>query len=659
MDIKSWLGGLFQKQEFPKVETKSNEIALPYVTGTTFGEWQRASNASPYLNNGTVRRSIDIMAFNLAQLPYIVYKDGVRFMPQADPNNVLIGSLLENPNETTSGFKFKLTHWSLYLLYDKVYWLLNRNPFGIIKEIYVLHPGMMKVVKNDKGEVLHYIYNQKLKIEKDDCIEFSGFNPTSTIGSGGSSIIETIRTELDTESAAAKYGKKFFENGTRLSGIITGNENTTAEDMQKVLSMWMENHRGETNAYKVGALLGGMKYDERGMTMRDAEFIEGRKEIKDRIIEAYGIPKSVYGLVDKIDRATADTQMRQFWQVTLKPLAILLTEDINTLLIRKNFGGFKVAPDFSVVEELKKDVNETAEAARKYFELGYSRNEVNERFRLGMDEEETGDTRYISSMLIEVGSNDLKPMEPTKSIDSDVVINKDIKEVDEFRSSFLKNIKTQEKTFESKIKRYLFEYRKDCIDLVQGKKASIDLATTLNSLVLLKLKQDSKIVKMMEPLYKETNLLATKTNYDLLKNDATPEVHQTLVNAYSNNVKRINKTINDKLKQQITEGINAGESVDQIVGRIKGVYNFTSSRAKMIARTESTNIYNATSLKNYKDSGVKFKKWLSASDDLVRDEHKANAAQGAIPINEVFASGEMYCSSVNCRCCLSGVIKGN
>lgn len=656
------------RQEGSAKSNAHTEVPLAYVDGNTFGKWRQNLNSSPYSKNGTIRRAIDIVAQNLAQLPFNIYKDGEK-LPFRTPRmgDVDLNALLEMPNENTSAYKFKLVHWSYFMLYDKVYWLLNKNPYGIIKEFYVLNPNMLKAHKDNNGVVKEYTYG-KLKFGVDEVIEFSGFSPNSLSGSGGSSIIDTIRTEYETENAASSYGKKFFENGTRINGVITVDKDVpvTIEDMNKVLGQWMQAHQGSNNAYKVGALLNGMSYEERGMTMRDAEFIEGRKEIKERIIEVYGIPKSVFGLVDKIDRATADTQMRQFWQVTLKPLAIMMQEDINTLLARKHYPGYTVKYDFTVVEELKKDLNETADAARKYFELGYTRDEVNSRFKLGMEETtDNGDVRYIPTSLISVDESiEMEVLEDSdkskhqrciaakQSVD-EVTVDKSS---EPFRNRFLKDQRNQEKKFHSKIKRFLFEYRQEALEVLNNSKSTIDIILLTNALNNLKNSQDIKISKMTEPLYLAATKVAAQGTFDLLGIDDVAKGNSALANAAANRITGVNKTINDKILKEIKEGIDAGENIDKLSKRVKNVYNFTSSRSRVIARTESSRIMNASTLATYKDRGVKKKKWLDAGDSKVRPEHKDNAGQGAIPVEEAFSSGELYPNAVNCRCCIAPAI---
>lgn len=534
--IFGWLG-----YEKSSTVTKSQEVPLAYVDGNTFREWKTTAISNPYRQNGTIKRAVDIMAFNLAQLPFNVYSGKSKIV---SANSV--SRLLEKPNETTSAFKFKLIHWSYYLLYDKVYWFLNTNPSGTVVELHVLNPRIVKEKRGADGRLAYYEYG-KIKMMPHEVIEFSGFNPMSTTGLGGVSLLDTLKVEYETDDSAAKYGNKFFKNGTRVSGVISGNEDATLEDVKKVINEWKAAHQGTDNAYKVAALLGGMKYEEIGMTMKDAEYIEGRKQIKERIIEAYGIPKSIFGIVEKIDRATAETQMRQFWQVTLKPLAILMQEDINTLLLskQKEFSRYNVKYDFSVVEELKKDVNETLDAAKKAFELGWNRDELVERFKLDLPTGgEASEERYLPSSLTPINKKEEVVVEED-TIDDDIKKTIDSFFIGEDMINF-------SKALEKKLKRHIMNYRSKAIKLVDKGLPTADLKHDM----------DIALVKLIAQLYNNVS------------HDADASTVKGVIT--------INSAIDRELKNVKT------------VDDVRKVFNFANKEAKTIARTESEKLFDIT-----------------------------------------------------------------
>ena len=52
-----------------------------------------------------------------------------------------------------------------------------------------------------------------------------------------------------------------------------------------------------------------------------------------------------------------------------------------------------------------------------------------------------------------------------------------------------------------------------------------------------------------------------------------------------------------------------------------------------------------------KGRGQKYKRWITAGDELVSDMDEANEAEGWIPIDESFSSGDLQPPShPNCRC---------
>lgn len=73
--------------------------------------------------------------------------------------------------------------------------------------------------------------------------------------------------------------------------------------------------------------------------------------------------------------------------------------------------------------------------------------------------------------------------------------------------------------------------------------------------------------------------------------------------------------------------------------------------SEVTAQTEYTRAANTARLESWKEAGVQKKQWFTMDDERVRDEHLANAAEGAIPIDQPFGNGEMMPGEApNCRC---------
>lgn len=133
----------------------------------------------------------------------------------------------------------------------------------------------------------------------------------------------------------------------------------------------------------------------------------------------------------------------------------------------------------------------------------------------------------------------------------------------------------------------------------------------------------------------------------------------------------VNKTTLDILKRQIRQGVEAGETIDDIAGRVKRVFRSSSSwRALTIARTETVSSANTASLIGAKFSGlVELKKWITSRDEDVRSTPYSHvAAEGeTVPVDEFFratgellqapATGTIASNNIACRCIMTYITK--
>ncbi len=136
--------------------------------------------------------------------------------------------------------------------------------------------------------------------------------------------------------------------------------------------------------------------------------------------------------------------------------------------------------------------------------------------------------------------------------------------------------------------------------------------------------------------------------------------------------KGIDDTTKKRLRDSLSEGLEAGETGAQLKKRVIDEYDELAedgARAATIARTESASSVNQGQLITYSGEGVGKKEWLSVQDDRTRDDH-ADADGQVVAIDEDFdvggealaypgdpsASAENVC---NCRCSMLPVVEDN
>ena len=110
------------------------------------------------------------------------------------------------------------------------------------------------------------------------------------------------------------------------------------------------------------------------------------------------------------------------------------------------------------------------------------------------------------------------------------------------------------------------------------------------------------------------------------------------------------------IRDTIVSGLENNASIDGIADAIQESYAFSESRAATIAKTE-VSMSNAGGKKagwqEVADSGVELVKgWTVTSDDNCCDDCQGNEADGMIPFDEAFSSGDdMEPAHPSCACC--------
>lgn len=128
----------------------------------------------------------------------------------------------------------------------------------------------------------------------------------------------------------------------------------------------------------------------------------------------------------------------------------------------------------------------------------------------------------------------------------------------------------------------------------------------------------------------------------------------------------VTKTTYDNIHDALVEGVNAGEGIPQLAGRVRHVFQIASdTRAKTIARTEVISAYNGASeavVASYGPDVVGGKEWIATRDTRTREHHREADGQ-TVATHEHFTVGGTPMAYpgdpiapasevVNCRCTL-------
>lgn len=140
-----------------------------------------------------------------------------------------------------------------------------------------------------------------------------------------------------------------------------------------------------------------------------------------------------------------------------------------------------------------------------------------------------------------------------------------------------------------------------------------------------------------------------------------PEAVLEHLRTRQNYIAKASASIWENIKESIEEGLNAGDTQDQLAGRVRTAFNGVSDqRAQRIALTETGAAYGAGRDTAMRSAGIEYKQWLTSGNGNVRPAH-LDAEGQTVPIDEPFnvggedlmhpgESGGSAENVINCHC---------
>jgi HK97 family phage portal protein len=149
----------------------------------------------------------------------------------------------------------------------------------------------------------------------------------------------------------------FYLRGATNSGVIESTEDLTKSRMDRLMRTFEQAFTGKRNWFRQLFLPKGAKWVNAGLTMAEMEHLETLRENRRTLLAVLGIPPSQIGIVEDVNRATAQVQEAAFWRNTIVPLAKFIASGWNNSYLVKEVykNEVYVLPDFSGIEALEGD----------------------------------------------------------------------------------------------------------------------------------------------------------------------------------------------------------------------------------------------------------------------------------------------------------------
>jgi HK97 family phage portal protein len=569
--------------------------------------------------------------------------------------------LLDQPNPLMDGFQFKQAVIS-YVLLDGNAWVIPYPPgLRTPAALYVVGKKSVSPKRAGNGQLDSWQYNpsgesvKAVTLKPEEVAFMRLWSPYDPIL--GQAPLEAGKVAARADYKAARYNEEFFNESAIPGGILT-TENKLGKDQRKRLrEMFGDQHKGFQKGHRLAVLEKGLKYERLALSQAEMNFTELRDKSQLTIMQCYGMKKVVIAVTEDLNYATAKEQRREWWQDTNIPLMRQAASAMNSCPAMFLNTPWIVKFNTSAVAALQEDLSAKVTTGNTLFNMGVSFKDINARLELGFDEQPWMSQGYLPMSLVPVelvgsGGGPTSGEEPKRVRQAFLPAALPAPEPEtrgmplswEIKASavwkgLVHGTDQMERVARSRVKRVFFEMRKTTLALVDRARdrakdagpdpASLYLSQEINAVNFER--ERALLKKAMKQTHAEAlkhgiASVAMETGVDISL-ELTDPVAVDYLAGKALKVVRMVDTVKEGLSAQLREGMAAGESIDTIADRLRGVFNMAESRARTIARTEVVGAANFGRYAQLQETGFSEFQWFTAQDERVREDHVAMNGQ--------------------------------
>lgn len=193
-------------------------------------------------------------------------------------------------------------------------WLVIYRIGSVPAQLWVARPDRMTVVTSPDKFLVGYIYTgpdgQEVPLRREDVMQLRMPHPKDPYRGLGP--VQSVLGEVAGETMSAEYNLNFFRNGAQPGGVVNIQRGLSDAEFDQMIARWEEGHGGVQNAGRVAFLEESTYVAVKPITMADMQFVEGSSLRRDTILLAYGASKFDVGILEDVNRASAEAAKASF-----------------------------------------------------------------------------------------------------------------------------------------------------------------------------------------------------------------------------------------------------------------------------------------------------------------------------------------------------------
>ena len=368
------------------VPSKKQERAINY-----FSQYDSLDgmNKNKAITFSAVWAAIRLLSESVSGLPISVYKKEANGDKIEDSSSKLYNLIKYQPNS----YQDKTTFFEkimLDLLTDgNSYVRILRDNSANPVELICLNAERVTILKKD-----NYIYyqdsNEGGTHDADDVLHFKLITQD---GIKGLSPITQCANAINWGMNVEEFGRKFFDNGAQLSGILETDRTLSTEAIDRLKYSFNNIYRGVKNSNKTAILEEGLSWKPVSISAEQAQFLASRQFSVEEVARIFNMPPHLLRDLTKSSFNNIEMQSQEFVTYTLMPYLTRIEQQMNLKLFRKNELGKRFV-EFNVNGLLRGNIKDRSDYYRTMLNIGaMSVNEI--RRKENMNSIEDGDKHFM------------------------------------------------------------------------------------------------------------------------------------------------------------------------------------------------------------------------------------------------------------------------
>ena len=534
--------------------------------------------------------------------------------------------LIDKPNElqTTSQFLWQVM-MMLMATGEAPILTSGKNPTNMA----LLNPNRLKMNFID-GKISNYQYTQSngvvQPIENPEDLVFLKI-PTLDNPFRGDGVLKYIVKTLDLDDFIETYLVNFFYNDATPGAVLETDKELNQGIIDRLKQQFKVKYQGVKNAHKLAVLEKGLKWKETSSKISDMQLTDNQGAIRDKILAAFKVPKSILGITEDVNRANGENSDRVFAKRAVKPKLLAVQEQFNTFLLPLFAGTENMELIFD--NPVKEDEKLQAEIDQIYINAGViTVDETRESMGLApMKEEDKPEPEEKPEPKEEEEEEEekqIKSADPIKNLVLDVLQAESNKlkkrfthrEVEKFHEEKIFNNNDIEARYKEKLGKLFKRF-----GLNITKQLSTKTKKQLETFNFQEKEQQQAMAEVSAPFIEEALIRQSGLTYAFLGLDDKFTSQDDFVKEFvaSRTLKmsvETSETTRSDVERILRDWGKEEESVADLKKRLKLYFNETK-RSEMISRTEVSRASGEATSTIYKETGAVGKQWITARDERV------------------------------------------